>query len=92
MYVGVEVVEIDSKNHKVTVKGAKADPIKVVERVRKKSCKHVELISPVLSTDKKEENIGDKKQEVSVISHHISYLIVVSSDLCSVVCSQNWLK
>lgn len=74
IYVGVEVIEIDSKNHKVTVKGAKADPIKVVERVRKKSRKHVELISPVLSKDKEEEIKEVKKEEVSVVGHHSSYL------------------
>lgn len=74
IYVGVEVIEIDSKNHKVTVKGAKADPIKVMERVRKKSRKHVELISPVLSKDKQEEIKEVKKEEVSVVGHHISYV------------------
>ncbi|KAA8533341.1 hypothetical protein F0562_033126 [Nyssa sinensis] len=31
---GVEVIEIDAKNHKVTVKGKKADPLKVAERAK----------------------------------------------------------
>ncbi|KAL1547732.1 heavy metal-associated isoprenylated plant protein 8-like [Salvia divinorum] len=50
----VEGVEIDAKNHQVRVKGANADPIKVSERLRIKSGKHVELISPQ-KQDKKEE-------------------------------------
>ncbi|XP_042051744.1 heavy metal-associated isoprenylated plant protein 8-like [Salvia splendens] len=58
----VEGVEIDAKNHKVRVKGANADPIKVSERLRIKSGKHVELISPQ-KQDKKEE---EKKPEPTV--------------------------
>ncbi|KAK1370709.1 Heavy metal-associated isoprenylated plant protein 7 [Heracleum sosnowskyi] len=67
-FEGVEVIEIDSKNHKVTVKGEKADPIKVVERVRKKSRKHVELISPgLLSKDTQEEIKEVKKEEPKLV-------------------------
>ncbi|XP_049342572.1 heavy metal-associated isoprenylated plant protein 8-like [Solanum verrucosum] len=63
---GVEEVEIDEKNHKVVVKGKKLDPLNVAERLRKKSGKHVELISPIPSKKKEEEN-KEKKQEPKII-------------------------
>lgn len=44
--LGVEDIKVNAKDHKVIVKGKNADPLKVVERVRKKCNKHVELISP----------------------------------------------
>lgn len=59
----MEEIEIDEKNHKVVVKGKKVDPLKVAERLRKKSGKYVELISPIPSKKKEEEKI-EKKQEV----------------------------
>lgn len=46
--LGVEGIEIDAKNHKVNVKGKKADPVKVADRVRKKSGKNVKLFLPSL--------------------------------------------
>ncbi|KAK1363279.1 Palmitoyl-acyl carrier protein thioesterase [Heracleum sosnowskyi] len=46
-FPGVEHVETDCKSHKVTVKGEKADPVKVVERVQRKSHRQVELLSPI---------------------------------------------
>lgn len=58
--LGVEGVQIDAKNQKVIVKGKKADPIKVAERLRKKSGKHVELIDPKPMKEEKEV----KKPEV----------------------------
>ncbi|MCD7473126.1 hypothetical protein HAX54_014752 [Datura stramonium] len=63
---GVEEIEIDEKNHKVVVKGKKADPLKVAERLRRKTGKHVELISPI-PHKKKEEEKKEKKQELKVI-------------------------
>ncbi|KAJ8548294.1 hypothetical protein K7X08_030763 [Anisodus acutangulus] len=63
---GVEEIEIDEKNHKVVVKGKKADPLKVAEILRKRTGKHVELISPI-SPKKKEEAKKEKKQEPKVI-------------------------
>lgn len=54
----------DCKTHKVVVKGKKAaeDPLKVVERVQKKSGRKVELLTPVPppKPEKKEE---EKKEE-----------------------------
>ena len=52
----------DSKAHKVVVKGKKAaaDPMKVVERVQKKTGRKVELLSPIPPPPKEEE---EKKEE-----------------------------
>ncbi|KAL2519736.1 Heavy metal transport/detoxification superfamily protein [Abeliophyllum distichum] len=63
-FEGVEEIEIDAKNHKVIVKGKKADPIKVAERLRKKSGKHVNLISPI---PPKEEPKEEKKPESPMV-------------------------
>lgn len=62
----------DSKAHKVVVKGKKADPLKVCERIQKKSGKKAELISPLPKPpeEKKEEKEPpkeeEKKEEVSL--------------------------
>jgi len=60
----VEDVSADSKAHKVVVKGKKAAavPMKVVERVQKKTGRKVELLSPMppAEEEKKEE---EKKEE-----------------------------
>ncbi|RDY00335.1 Heavy metal-associated isoprenylated plant protein 8, partial [Mucuna pruriens] len=56
-FQGVEEVTADSRTSKVVVKGKAADPIKVFERLQKKSGKKVELISPLPKPpkDNKEE-------------------------------------
>lgn len=64
--IGVEEVEIDEKNHKVMVKGKKVDPLKVAKRLRKKSGKYVELISPIPLMKKEEEEKKETKQEVII--------------------------
>lgn len=46
-FEGVEDVLTDCKTHKVVVKGEKADPMKVLERVQKKNHRKVELLSPI---------------------------------------------
>lgn len=66
-FEGVEEVTTDSKTSKVVVKGKAADPIKVCERLQKKSGRKVELISPLPkppeeNKDAKEE-IKEEKQE-----------------------------
>ncbi|KAK9096433.1 hypothetical protein Sjap_021930 [Stephania japonica] len=43
----VEDVEADCKAHKSDCEGKQADPLKVLERVRKKSHRQVELLSPI---------------------------------------------
>lgn len=58
-FQGVEDVTADYKASKVIVKGKTADPIKVRERIQKKSGRKVELISPLPKPppdDNKEEN------------------------------------
>ena len=74
-FLGVEDVVTDCKSHKVVVKGEKADPLKVLERVQRKSHRQVELLSPIpkppSEDDKKPEEEEkdkpkpeDKKEEV----------------------------
>uniref|UniRef100_A0A5B6ZPP7 HMA domain-containing protein n=1 Tax=Davidia involucrata TaxID=16924 RepID=A0A5B6ZPP7_DAVIN len=46
-FEGVEDVQTDCKTQKVVVKGEKADPLKVKDRVEKKSHRQVELLSPI---------------------------------------------
>ncbi|KAG7034012.1 Heavy metal-associated isoprenylated plant protein 8 [Cucurbita argyrosperma subsp. argyrosperma] len=46
-FQGVENVTTDSRAGKVVVKGKEADPLKVCERLQKKSGRKVELISPL---------------------------------------------
>ncbi|XP_015958969.1 heavy metal-associated isoprenylated plant protein 7 [Arachis duranensis] len=59
-FQGVEEVSADSKGSKVVVKGKEADPMKVVERLQKKSGKKVELISPLPKPQQEEQG---KKEE-----------------------------
>lgn len=67
-FAGVEEVSADSKSSKVVVKGKAADPIKVWERLQKKSGRKVELISPKPKPKPPEENKveenKDKKEQV----------------------------
>ncbi|KAF0934658.1 hypothetical protein E2562_026147 [Oryza meyeriana var. granulata] len=61
---GVEDVVADSKAHKVIVKGTKAaaDPMKVVQRVQKKTGRKVELLSP-MPPPVEEEKEEEKREE-----------------------------
>ncbi|RDX87943.1 Heavy metal-associated isoprenylated plant protein 7, partial [Mucuna pruriens] len=54
-FPGVEDVVTDCKSHKVVVKGEKADPLKVLERVQRKSHRKVELLSPIPKPPAEEE-------------------------------------
>lgn len=63
----MEDVKADSKAHMVVVKGKTADPVKVCERIQKKSGRKVEIISPLPKPpeeEKKEEMEEEKKEEV----------------------------
>ncbi|KAJ4974800.1 hypothetical protein NE237_007974 [Protea cynaroides] len=76
-FEGVEDVQTDCKTHKVVVKGEKADPLKVLDRVQRKSHRQVELLSPTpkppAEDPKKDEgnkeNVKpeEKKEEPQVI-------------------------
>ncbi|XP_024970326.1 heavy metal-associated isoprenylated plant protein 7-like [Cynara cardunculus var. scolymus] len=59
---GVEDVMTDCKTHKVVVKGEKADPLKVVERVQKKSHRQVELLSPIPKPPAEEPEAPKEKE------------------------------
>ncbi|KAK6917872.1 Heavy metal-associated domain, HMA, partial [Dillenia turbinata] len=68
-FQGVEDVTTDCKASKVVVKGKTADPIKVCERIQKKSGKKVEIISPLpkppeeAKEEPKEQKEEEKKEE-----------------------------
>ncbi|KAL5543864.1 hypothetical protein UlMin_007648 [Ulmus minor] len=60
-FEGVEDVITDCKTHKVIVKGEKADPLKVQERVQRKSHRQVELLSPIPKPPPAEEKKPEEK-------------------------------
>ncbi|KAL0380237.1 UNVERIFIED_CONTAM: Heavy metal-associated isoprenylated plant protein 7 [Sesamum angustifolium] len=66
-FEGVEDVITDCRTSKVVVKGEKADPLKVLGRVQRKSHRQVELISPIpkppAEEPKKEEKEEPKAEE-----------------------------
>lgn len=62
---GVEDVTTESKASKVVVKGKAADPIKVCERIQKKTGRKVELISPLPKPpEENKEEPKEAKEEV----------------------------
>lgn len=61
----MEEVETDCKSHKVVVKGEKADPLKVLARVQRKSHRQVELLSPIPKPPSPEEEPPKKPEEVA---------------------------
>lgn len=84
-FPGVEDVITDCKSHQVVVKGEKADPLKVLERVQKKNRRKVELLSPIPDTpqvEKPSQEVNppekEKKEEVifSLISRSVYKIIV----------------
>ncbi|XWS37095.1 hypothetical protein CRYUN_Cryun19dG0013300 [Craigia yunnanensis] len=60
-FEGVEDVMTDCKSNKVVVKGEKADPLKVLERVQRKSHRQVELLSPIPKPPAPEEKKAEEK-------------------------------
>ncbi|PHU23401.1 hypothetical protein BC332_08508 [Capsicum chinense] len=63
-FQGVEDVMTDCRSHKVVVKGEKADPLKVLERVQKKSHRQVELLSPIPKPPAEEPKKMEKKEVI----------------------------
>lgn len=62
-------MKTDMKSNRVVVKGPKADPLKVLERIKKKYSRNVELISPkpkIIPNDHKVQE-PPKKQEVIIL-------------------------
>jgi copper chaperone CopZ len=60
-FEGVEDVLTDCKTHKVVVKGEKADPVKVLMRVQRKSHRQVELLSPIPKPPAEEPKVEEKE-------------------------------
>lgn len=60
---GVEDILTDCKSHKVVVKGEKADPLKVLERVQRKSHRKVELLSPIPKPPPEEEKKPEEEEK-----------------------------
>ncbi|MCD7452055.1 hypothetical protein HAX54_014895, partial [Datura stramonium] len=60
----VEEVTADSKASKVLVKGKNVDPLKVCERIQKKSGRKVELISPLPKPPQENNKKDEKKEEL----------------------------
>lgn len=65
----------------MTVKGKKADPLKVLERVQKKCSRNAELISPKPKPENKDKKEPEKKESVCLtidfpnfIYHHVNLL------------------
>ncbi|CAK9183197.1 unnamed protein product [Ilex paraguariensis] len=92
-FEGVEDVLTDCSTHKVVVKGEKADPLKVLERVQKKSHRKVELLTPIpkppAEEPKKVEEIvkpEEKKEEPQVIT------VVLKVHMHCEACSQEIKK
>lgn len=60
--LGVEDIMTDCKTSMVVVKGEKADPLKVLERVQRKSHRQVELLSPIPKPKAEEEKKPEEKE------------------------------
>jgi hypothetical protein len=61
--VGVEDIITDCRTSKVVVKGEKADPLKVLERVQRKNHRQVELISPIPKPKAEEEKKPEEAEK-----------------------------
>ncbi|XP_022776254.1 heavy metal-associated isoprenylated plant protein 7-like [Durio zibethinus] len=94
-FEGVEDVMTDCKSSKVVVKGEKADPLKVLERVQRKSHRQVELLSPIpkppapeekKAEEKEKPKPEDKKEEPQVI------IVVLKVHMHCEACSQKIKK
>ncbi|KAI4343592.1 hypothetical protein L6164_010926 [Bauhinia variegata] len=62
-FQGVEDVITDCKTSKVVVKGEKADPLKVLERVQRKSHRQVQLLSPIPKPPPPEEKKPEEEEK-----------------------------
>lgn len=75
---GVETVRADPDSNKLTLIGFIMDPVKIAEKLQKKSKKKVELISPKPKKDTKENNekkANDKTQTVVSSTFIIAYVL-----------------
>ncbi|MQL73179.1 hypothetical protein Taro_005544 [Colocasia esculenta] len=102
-FPGVEEVKADSRTQMVVVKGksAAADPLRVVERLQRKSGRKVELLSPIPPKPEEEEEKKEveaekpkpeegKKEEPSVIE--VVLKVRMHCDACSQEIKKRILK
>ncbi|XP_061345833.1 heavy metal-associated isoprenylated plant protein 7-like [Gastrolobium bilobum] len=87
---GVEDVITDCKSHKVVVKGEKADPVKVLERVQRKSHRPVELLSPIPkpTEEKKLQEEEKPKPEEKKEEPQIVTVVVLKVNMHCEACAQ----
>ncbi|KAF6148420.1 hypothetical protein GIB67_038775 [Kingdonia uniflora] len=97
-FPGVEDVETDCKTHKVVVKGKNADPVKVCERVQRKSHRKVELLSPIpkpLSEEEKkkiEEAKENAKPEEKKVEPPVIITVILKVHMHCEACAQEIQK
>ncbi|XP_052111184.1 heavy metal-associated isoprenylated plant protein 8-like [Arachis duranensis] len=78
---GVENIVIDRENNKVTVKGEVVkDPLKVLERLKKKYSKNVELLSPKIKPEKPKKE--EKKEKDKPIIKTVMLKMYIYCDGC----------
>ncbi|PON95742.1 Heavy metal-associated domain containing protein [Trema orientale] len=88
-FEGVEDVTTDCRTHKVVVKGDKADPLKVLERVQRKIHRQVELLSPIPKPpaeekkpeEKEKPKPEEKKEEVPVVT--VVLMVYMHCEACA---------
>ena len=80
--LGVEDVLTDCKSHKVVVKGEKADPLKVLERIQRKNHRLVELLSPIPKPPEEQKVPEEEKpkleEKVEEVWFFLHWLVVLS--------------
>ena len=91
---GVENVTTDCKTSKVTVKGEKADPLKVLERVQRKSHRQVELLSPIPKPPAPEEKKPKEKEKPKPEEkkEEVYYFLLANSNVCFSVTFYFWFN
>ncbi|KAI3961027.1 hypothetical protein MKX01_014359 [Papaver californicum] len=97
-FEGVEDVKTDCKTHIVTVKGKKAaeNPLKVLERVQRKSHRKVELLSPIpkppSEDDKKIEEKKEEPKPVEEKKEEVVIIVVIKVHMHCEACAQEIRK
>ncbi|KAL6990624.1 hypothetical protein U1Q18_008739 [Sarracenia purpurea var. burkii] len=93
-FQGVEEVTADYKASKVVVKGKTADPLKVCQRVQKKSGRKVELISPLPKPpeEMKEETKEPNKEEIKKEEPPAVVTVVLKVAMHCEACAQGLQK
>jgi len=90
-FKGVEHFEVDMHLNKVTVKG-NVDPLKLRERVQKKSGRKTELISPLVLPNKTEEKEQNKTEEKKDKPEPVVVTVVLNVNMHCEGCAQTVKK